>query len=69
MTRYTARNGTTFLLDPEAAHVVQVAGGIDDEGQVIAVDLDDLFEFVQYLEAGEDVTAPTDADCAAVGPD
>ena len=68
MTRYTARNGTTFLLDPQAGHEVQVAGA-EDQGLVMSMDLDDLREFVQYIEAGHDVSAPTEADCAAVGPD
>ena len=68
MTRYTARNGTTFLLDPEVDDEVKVAG-VDDHGLVVSVDLDDLREFVQYLEAGIDMHAPNDADCAAVGPD
>ena len=68
MTRYTARNGTTFLLDSEIDDAVKVAG-VDDHGLVVSVDLDDLREFVQYLEAGIDMHAPNDADCAAVGPD
>ena len=68
MTRYTARNGTTFLLDPHGHHEVQVAGA-EDDGVVVSVDLDDLREFVLYLEAGQDAKAPNDADCAAVGPD
>ena len=68
MTRYTARNGTTFLLDP-TDEVVKVAGAGDADGLVISVDLEDLREFMQYIEDGDDVSAPTDADCAAVGPD
>jgi hypothetical protein len=68
MTRYTARNGTTFLLDLGVDNSVKVAG-FDDYTLGVSVDLDDIREFVQYLEAGDDVTAPTDADCAAVGPD
>jgi hypothetical protein len=72
MTRYTARNGTTFLFDPAAEESVQVAGAddhVDGQSLTLSVDLDDLREFVQYLEAGLDVQAPNDADCAAVGPD
>jgi hypothetical protein len=68
MTRYTARNGTTFLLAPETQHCVEVAGAADD-GVIVSVDLDDLREFMQYLDDGEDSQAPNDADCAAVGPD
>jgi hypothetical protein len=68
MTRYTARNGTTFLLDHDADDQVKVAG-VDDQGLVVSVDLEDLREFVQYLDAGMDVQAPTDADCAAVSAD
>jgi hypothetical protein len=72
MTRYTARNGTTFLFDPQAEESVQLAGADDNGasgGQTLTVDLDDLREFMQYLDAGLDVHAPNDADCAAVGPD
>ena len=71
MTRYTARNGTTFLLDPtdDAVKVAGAGGAGDGDGLVVSVDLEDLREFMQYIEDGEDVSAPTDADCAAVGPD
>jgi hypothetical protein len=67
MTRYTARNGTTFLLDPDYGDAVKVAG-VDDHGLVVSVDLDDLREFMLYLE-GDDMHAPNDADCSAVGAD
>lgn len=68
MTRYTARNGTTFLIDPQAEDAVQVAGA-EKQGVLMSMHLSDLFEFVQYLEAGEDNKSPNDADCTAVGPD
>jgi hypothetical protein len=68
MNRYTARNGTTFRLDPDAEDSVKVAGAADD-GQEFSVDLDDLREFLQYLEVGIAMNAPTDADCAAVSAD
>jgi hypothetical protein len=68
MTRYTARNGTTFLLDPLVGQSVKVAGASDD-GLEMIVDLDDLREFLQYLEAGDDLQAPTDADYTAVSAD
>ena len=57
-----------FLLDPLAEESVQVAGA-EDQGLVMAVDLDDLREFVQYFEAGEDPQTPNDSDCAAVAAD
>ncbi len=66
--RYTARNGTTFLMGENGEEAVKVAGA-EDEGIVVSVDLDDLREFVQYLEAGTDVKAPTDADVTAVAAD
>ena len=77
MIRYTARNGTTFQFDPAAApgwvHVIASAASDDDDetGETIAVDLDDLREFLQHLEerSEEMQDVPTDADCAAVGPD
>ena len=68
MNRYTARNGTTFLIDPQADDLVKVAGA-EEEGLVMSLDLDDMREFIQYLEAGQDSKSPNDADCAAVGPD
>ena len=72
MIRYTARNGTTFQFDPAAAGSwVHVITADEDTGEAVAVDLEDMREFLQHLEerseAMEDV--PTDADCAAVGPD
>jgi hypothetical protein len=72
MIRYTARNGTTFQFDPATAPgCVHVIAAEEETGDPIAVDLDDMREFLQHLddrlEATEDVE--TDADCAAVGPD
>lgn len=71
MIRYTARNGTTFQFNPAASGWVHVIAADDEGGEPIAVDLEDLREFLQHLEerceAMEDI--PTDADCAAVGPD
>ena len=72
MIRYTARNGTTFQFDPAAAGWVHVIGS-DDEiaGEPMAVDLDDIREFLQHLEERLDamIDMETDADCTAVGPD
>ena len=72
MIRYTARNGTTFHFDPDAAGCwVHVIAADDESGEAVAVDLEDMREFLQHLEdrceAMQDL--PTDADCAAVGPD
>ena len=58
----------TFSMDPNGDHQVEVAGA-EEQGVVVSVDLDDVREFVFYLEAGQDSKAPNDADCAAVGPD
>ncbi len=72
MLRYTARNGTTFHFDlcdasPASVHVVSA----DSEGPPIPVDLDDLREFMQYLEdvIESQAGAESDADLTAVGPD
>jgi hypothetical protein len=74
MLRYTARNGTTFHFDPASAGRIQVISAEDDDplvGEPVALDLEDLREFLQHLddraEALEDLE--TDADCTAVGPD
>jgi hypothetical protein len=77
MIRYTARNGTTFQFDPAASleaptRWVHVIGTDDDEtGEPVAVDLDDLREFLQHLDERLEMTedVETDADCTAVGPD
>ena len=71
MIRYTARNGTNFQFDPAAAGWVHVIAADDDTGQAIAVDLEDMREFLQHLEERLDAMegVETDADCAAVGPD
>ena len=71
MIRYTARNGTTFSLDPAAAGWVQVIAPDEDFGHPIAVDLDDMREFLQHLEERLDAMSDmeSDADCTAVGPD
>ena len=74
MIRYTARNGTTFQFDPAAsAGWVHVIAADDDTGECesIVVDLDDMREFLQHLEERSELMedVPTDADCAAVGPD
>jgi len=70
MLRYTARNGTSFHFDPAQADSVQLISP-DQEGPPIAVDLEDLREFMQYLEehleAREDTES--DADAAAVSSD
>ena len=73
MLRYTARNGTTFHFDPAAdpcSPSVQVISA-DHDGASIPVDLDDLREFMQYLEDVIEcqADAETDADLTAVGPD
>jgi hypothetical protein len=72
MTRYTARNGTTFQFDPAAAPGwVHVIAADEETGDPIAVDLDDMREFLQHLEERLDAMADMDcdADCTAVGPD
>ena len=71
MIRYTARNGTTFQFDPAAAGCVHVIAAEEEIGDPIAVDLDDLREFLQHLEERLDAMCDieSDADCAAVGPD
>ena len=70
MIRYTARNGTTFHFDPNSADCVQVISS-DPDGQPVPVDLEDLREFMQYLE--DQIEAQTeiesDADAAAVSSD
>jgi hypothetical protein len=71
MIRYTARNGTTFQFDPcAAAGWVHVIAADEDTGP-IAVDLDDMREFLQHLEDRCDAMSDMedDADCTAVGPD
>ena len=77
MIRYTARNGTTFQFDPAACmdatnrwvHVIAP----DDEngGDPVAVDLDDMREFLQHIEDRLEMTEDVemDADCTSVGPD
>lgn len=72
MIRYTARNGTSFQFDPAAAGWVHVIAADEDAaGDPIAVDLEDLREFLQHLEERLDAMSDleSDADCAAVGPD
>ena len=71
MIRYTARNGTTFQFDPAAAGWVHVIAADEESGEAIAVDLDDLREFLQHLEDRCEAMADMedDADCTAVGPD
>ena len=73
MIRYTARNGTTFQIDPAAAGWVHVIAADEDCGDpiAVAVDLEDLREFLQHLEERLDAMydVETDADCTAVGPD
>jgi len=73
MIRYTARNGTTFQIDPAAAGWVHVIAADEDLGDpiAVAVDLEDLREFLQHLEERLDAMydVETDADCTAVGPD
>lgn len=70
MLRYTARNGTTFHFDTAAANCVQLISP-DQDGSPLPVDLEDLREFMQYLddqlEGQED--AQSDADAAAVSSD
>ena len=43
-------------MDSRTDETVKVAGAVD-QGVVVSVDLDDLREFVQYLEAGLDLKA------------
>ena len=76
MIRYTARNGTTFQFDPatiDAANrwVHVIAPDEEGTGDPVAVDLDDMREFLQHLEDRLETTedVETDADCTAVGPD
>jgi hypothetical protein len=72
MIRYTARNGTTFQFDPAAAPGwVHVIAADEESGETVAVDLDDIREFLQHLEERLDAMydVETDADCTAVGPD
>ena len=70
MLRYTARNGTTFHFDPDAADCVQVISA-DHEGPPVPVDLEDLREFIQYLDeqTAAGVEIETDADAAAISSD
>ena len=70
MLRYTARNGTTFHLDPDACGCVHVISA-DHEGPPIPVDLDDMREFLQHLDelSGMMSGFETDADMTAIGPD
>ncbi|HYO08233.1 MAG TPA: hypothetical protein VER17_04620 [Tepidisphaeraceae bacterium] len=70
MLRYTARNGTTFHLDPDAARCVQVISA-ECDGSLVSIDLDDLREFLAYADdvLGAQREPETDADCAAIGPD
>ena len=71
MLRYTARNGTTFQFDPQSPTGCVSVICADDPSESVALDVEDLREFLQHLEerceAMDDV--PTDADLAAVGPD
>ena len=70
MLRYTARNGTTFQFDPQSIDCVSVICA-DDPAESVALDVEDLREFLQHLEERCEVLGdmPTDADMAAVGPD
>ena len=70
MLRYTARNGTTFHFDTAEADSVQLISP-DQEGAPVAVDLEDLREFMQYLEEHLEAQEEpeTDADAAAVSSD
>ena len=72
MLRYTARNGTTFHFDPgDTGSPSVLVISADSEGPPIPVDLEDLREFMQYLEdviEGQ-ADAEQDADLTAVGPD
>jgi hypothetical protein len=71
MIRYTARHGTTFHFDPDC-HALQVLGA-DAEGLAVELDLEDLREFLQYVddrtEAVSEEDVPCDGDTAAVGAD
>ena len=70
MLRYTARNGTTFHLDPDACGSVNIISA-DYEGSSVPVDLDDMREFVQYMDDLADALHgfESDADLTAIGPD
>ena len=73
MLRYTARNGTTFqfdLTERECVHVIHA----DDPGEPVALDVEDLREFLQHLEdqldqLGQLHDLPSDADASAVAAD
>ena len=67
MTRYTAKNGTTFHYVPESEHCLYISGA-DDDGTSVRVDLDDVREFIEHLSEG-DPDAPQEADAAAVSTD
>jgi hypothetical protein len=72
MLRYTARNGTTFHFDPCAGSSVRVFSPDAEESDATPVDLDDLREFVGYVDdvlEAQDADFQTDADATAVGPD
>ena len=64
MLRYTARNGTTFQFEPEGVSVFITPV---EEAAAVPIDLDDLREFLDYLE--QPVDATSDADAAAVSAD
>ncbi|MEA2735215.1 MAG: hypothetical protein QOE14_1666 [Humisphaera sp.] len=70
MLRYTARNGTTFQCDPTSGSVHVIAAD-EESGVAVALDLEDMREFLQHLEERLDAMneMETDADCTAVGPD
>jgi len=69
MLRYTARNGTTFHLDPVCTSQIEVISA-DAEGAVTAMDLEDIREFIGFLDDQLDgLMIETDADLSAVGPD
>jgi len=71
MLHYTARNGTTFHFDPLAGESVHVTGS-DQDGPPLPLDVEDLREFLQYLEDQPHLLSQDydhDADAAAIGPD
>jgi hypothetical protein len=72
MLRYTARNGTTFLFPASNDAVYVISQDYDEAGVPVALDLEDLREFLQHIEdraGNDDENLATDADLAAVGPD
>jgi hypothetical protein len=70
MLHYTARNGTTFCFAPDLSDEVQVTTA-DQDGPPLPLDVQDLREFLQYVETLPEMFSEfvPDADASASGPD